>query len=156
VTVSAEEAPGFFMRSAYLLPRNPAPPDAVLKPTDLGPVTAMNVKSLITSPGEETVVRPGPVEVRGVSWTGDGHVTRVEVSTERDPSWRPATLLDEPRPGSWRRWRYTIVAAAPGPTVLRARATDSRGETQPESTPWNRSGYLWNGIDRVTIQREPG
>ena len=40
----------------------------------------------------------------------------------------------------------------PGPIVLRARATDSDGETQPEATPWNRSGYLWNGIDRVTCE----
>ncbi len=32
------------------------------------------------------------------------------------------------------------------------RAIDSLGDVQPETTPWNRSGYLWNGIDRVTCE----
>src|SRR5262249_23318482 len=138
IAVAAEEAPGFYMQTAYLMPKTPAPPDAVLKPSDLTPVTGLNVKSLITAPGEGAKLSRGRVEVRGVAGPGEGHVTRVEVATARAPTWRPAPLLDEPRPGSWRRWTFAWEPTTPGPTVLRARATDSRGQTQPEVSPWNK------------------
>ncbi len=152
ITVSDVEAPGFYMQTGYRIPRTPAPPDAVLKPGDLVPVTLMNVKSLITSPGEGSRVSGDKVEVRGVAWTGDGTISRVDVAVGADPHWKQATLLVEPKPWSWCPWIYAFAAEKPGKVLLRARATDSRGETQPESTPWNRSGYLWNGIDRVTCE----
>ena len=76
---------------------------------------------------------------------------KVEVATGPDGRWSEATLLGEARPGTWQQWTYTWDAR-PGRQALRARATDSKGETQPEATPWNRSGYLWNGIDRVTCE----
>jgi DMSO/TMAO reductase YedYZ molybdopterin-dependent catalytic subunit len=152
ITVSREEAPGFFMQTGYRIPRTPAPPGAVLKPSDLVPVTAMNVKSLITWPARSEKIRAGQHEVRGVAWTGMGHVVKVEVTTDAASGWKPATLVDPPREGSWRRWRVRWDASKPGQQVLRVRATDSKGETQPEITPWNRSGYLWNGIDEVKCE----
>ena len=151
ITVSRDEAPGFYQQTGYKMPKTPTPPGTAPAPSDLIPVTTLNVKSLITSPADGSKARRGSVEVRGVAWTGDGHVTGVEVSTDRDRAWRAAALLDDPRPGSWRRWRLTLDGLAEGPNVLMARATDSNGQSQPEATPWNRSGYLWNGIDRVTI-----
>ncbi len=152
ITVAAEEAPGFYMQTGYRMPRTPLPPDAVVNPRDLVPVTAMNVKSLITWPIEATRLSAGPIEIRGFAWTGEGQVDRVEVSISPDIAWRVATLLGEPKPWAWRPWKFTRDVKTPGPIVIRARATDSQGETQPESTPWNRSGYLWNGIDRVTCE----
>jgi len=151
VTVAADEAPGFYMQTGYRIARSPAPPDAVLKPSDLVPVTELNVKSLITWPPEGATLRPGPQEIRGVAWTGEGHVTRVEVDAGAG-RWGEATLLGEPRPWAWRQWRLAWDAPAHGKVVLAARATDSRGHIQPETTPWNKSGYLWNGIDRVTCE----
>src|SRR5207237_603247 len=56
ITVSRDEAPGFYMQTGYRIPRVPAPPDAVLKPGDLVPVTTLNVKSLITQPGAGSVL----------------------------------------------------------------------------------------------------
>ncbi len=136
------------------MPKAPAPPVAVLKPSDLAPVTALNVKSLITWPAEGARLNAGRNEVRGVAWTGEGHVTRVDVAigSDRDPQWREAALLDEPKPWSWRRWKFAFDAPTPGAIDLRARAADSSGQTQPETTPWNKSGYLWNGIDRVACE----
>jgi hypothetical protein len=87
-----------------------------------------------------------------VAWTGDGHVTRVEFATDREPAWRPATLDGPERVGSWRPWRFAWEASAKGRHVLRVRAHDSNGQVQPEAPPWNRSGYLWNGIDQVTCE----
>lgn len=146
IEVSTEEAPGFFQQSGYRLPRTPKAPGEAIKPEELEPVTWMNVKSLIVQPAAGATVAPGPVEARGVAWTGQGRVTRVEV--EIDGQWRDAELVGPDEEGSWRSWRVRWNAAA-GTHVLRARATDSQGETQPEVPPWNRSGYLWNGFDRV-------
>ena len=151
ITVAKEEAPGFYQQTGYKMPKVPAPPGADLKPADLVSVTTLNVKSLIARPIEGATLRPGPVEIRGVAWTGEGVVTKVEISTGPDRPWTPAKLLGDPKPGTWRPWTLTWDAL-PGRHTLRARATDSKGETQPESTPWNRSGYLWNGIDRVACE----
>lgn len=152
ITVSHEEAPGMYQQTGYRIPKTPAPPGAVLKPSDLVPLTYMNVKSLITFPAEGTVIRPGRNEVRGVAWTGQGHVTRVEFAVDGRAAWAPATLQGDERQGSWRTWTAQWNASKPGKYTLRARATDSRGETQPEVPPWNRSGYLWNGIDHITCE----
>jgi hypothetical protein len=36
------------------------------------------------------------------------------------------------------------------PTLM-VRATDSAGKLQPEKSPWNFKGYLYNGWHRVPI-----
>jgi DMSO/TMAO reductase YedYZ molybdopterin-dependent catalytic subunit len=152
ITVSHEEAPGTYQQTSYRIPKAPAPPGAALKPSDLVPLTFMNVKSLITYPAEGAVLRPGRHEVRGVAWTGPGHVTSVEVATGSRGAWSAADVKGDERQGSWRTWIARWEASRPGTYTLRARATDSQGQTQPEVTPWNRSGYLWNGIDQVTCE----
>jgi DMSO/TMAO reductase YedYZ molybdopterin-dependent catalytic subunit len=152
ITVSREEAPGFYQQSGYRMPKVPALPGAELKPSDLVPVTTMPVKSLVARPTAGSRLKAGRNEVRGVAWTGVGHVTKVEVSAGPHGSWHPATLLNDERPGTWRLWRWTWDVPRPGRYQVRVRATDSEGQTQPEATPWNRSGYLWNGIDTVECE----
>ena len=156
IHVSKDVAPGFYMQTGYRMPKTPSPPDVVLKPSDLKPVTAINVKSLITWPLAGATLRAGLNQVRGVAWTGEGHITHVEVASqthnERALIWLPATLEGERKPWSWRRWRIEWNSETKGRVVIQARATDSSGQTQPETTPWNKSGYLWNGIDRVNCE----
>jgi sulfite oxidase len=152
ITLARDEAPGFYMQTGYRMPKVPAPPGADLKPSDLVPITVLNVKSLIAWPAAGATLPQGRHEVLGVAWTGAGHVTKVEVALGPDGAWSPATLLDVDRPGTWRRWTWTWEARRPGRATLRARATDSNGQTQPERTAWNRSGYLWNGIDEVVCE----
>ncbi len=150
LTLALDEAPGFYQRTGYKIPLVPGPPGVDPKPADLVPVTALNVKSLIARPLEGATLKASPVEVRGVAWTGEGVVARVEIAIGEGP-WSPATLQGPATPGTWRPWTYTWQAT-PGRHALRARATDSAGQVQPESTPWNKSGYLWNGIDRVACE----
>ncbi len=149
IVVSAQEAPGVYMQSGYRMARHPVAPGVNPDPSDLVPVTWMNVKSLITSPSPDAALGLGRHEVRGVAWTGKGHVVKVEVSSDQDPTWRVAELIGEPRQGSWRQFKIAWDAPSRGKYVLRARATDSEGEVQPEVSPWNKSGYLWNGYDQV-------
>ncbi|WP_337177799.1 sulfite oxidase [Paludisphaera sp.] len=149
IVVAADEATSFYMKPGYRMSVKPYPPGEDPPAEEMLPVTWMNVKSLITSPAEGAALGRGAVEVRGVAWTGEGHVVKVEVASAEDPTWREAELLDEPRQGSWRRFKVAWTPPAAGEFTLIARATDSRGEVQPETPPWNKSGYLWNGYDRV-------
>jgi len=110
------------------------------------PVTRMRVKSLITEPAEGTQVRPGAVVVQGIAWSGERRVVQVEVAVDGGESWKPATLLEVPRPSAWVRWAFTWEDAKPGRHTLRARATDEAGETQPEQAQWNRLGYGNNAV----------
>ena len=151
IRVAKDEAPGFYMQSGYKLPIKPLPPGVDAKPSEMRSITALNVKSLISRPLAGATLRSGPIEVRGVAWTGgEATLTRVEVSTGQ-AAWADASFEDPARPYAWRRWRISLDAA-PGPLTIRARATDSTGATQPETSPWNKSGYLWNGHDVVACE----
>lgn len=152
IVVSHEEAPGFYMQTAYRMPRSPAPAGPTPGPIPADPVTWMNVKSLITSPGPDATMPAGRIELRGVAWTGQGHVTGVEIRIDPDGRWVPGTLLGDPEPGAWRQWRLTWQPSRAGRYTVSARATDSTGQVQPESPPWNKSGYLWNGYDSVAFE----
>lgn len=151
IVVAKEESPNFYMQVGYRIPRTPVPPGAPAGSVPMDPVTWMNVKSLIASPAQDAAVASGPVEVRGVAWTGKGHVTKVEVRIDDGP-WKEATLRDDPDPGAWRRWNLRWESTRPGRHVATVRATDSSGEVQPETPPWNKSGYLWNGYDSVAFE----
>ena len=122
ITVSTEEAPGFYQQTGYKMPKTPAPPDAVLKPSDLVSVTTMNVKSLITSPAEGQRVKAGRSEIRGVAWTGNGQVVKVEVSTDNGRTWQLAEFIGRPTRYGWRPWRIDWLASEPGAkAILRLR-----------------------------------
>ncbi|HEY6196000.1 MAG TPA: sulfite oxidase [Candidatus Eisenbacteria bacterium] len=120
-------------------------------PTAAAPVEALRVKSLITRPLEGSVVRPGPVAMRGFAWAGAAGVKRVEISSDGGASWREATLTGETSPGAWRAWEAQVDAARSGDLVLLARATDGAGETQPMAARANAGGYGNNSIHQVSV-----
>jgi DMSO/TMAO reductase YedYZ molybdopterin-dependent catalytic subunit len=150
ITVQAEEAQGYYMQTAYRIP---------VKPVESGttpnvpstPVEAMVVKSLIAAPQAGETLRAGPVTIQGVAWSGEANVVKVEVSVDDGKTWEPARLLGEERPYAWRQWQFIWTAKTAGNFTILCRATDARGETQPATSPWNPSGFLWNGWDRVTV-----
>lgn len=142
--LEAEPSPNHFMARGY---RYVYPGDATTPPP---PVEGMVVKSLITSPREGASVRADDVVVRGVAWTGAGTVTKVEVSLPRG-NWIEAKLLDPPVAGTWRRWSVRITVPA-GAMTLRARATDSNGQVQPDAARANGAGYANNSIHEVNVR----
>ncbi|HEX2036224.1 MAG TPA: sulfite oxidase [Chloroflexota bacterium] len=115
------------------------------------PVTEMRVKSLVTAPLEGATVPPGRVNIAGKAWSGAGRIVRVELNIDGAPEWQEARLLDAPAPYAWQSWEYEWDAAEPGRHVIRARATDSRGQRQPDVAPWNTYGYGNNAIRPVVI-----
>jgi hypothetical protein len=86
-----------------------------------------------------------------VAWSGEGKIVKVELSLDGGRVWEPARLVGEDHPHAWRQWQFLWKAKTPGPVSILSRATDARGETQQEISPWNPGGFLWNGWDRVTV-----
>ncbi len=144
ITLQDHEAAGFFMQTGYRLSGK----DQTGPPP---PVTANRVKSLIARPLEGAVLPAGKVTVSGVAFTGVGSIERVEISADGG-DWLAADIEKQQSPGAWQLWRYSWDSPKAGAHTIAARATDSGGNTQPEQTPWNKGGYLWNGIDRVRCE----
>ena len=150
LTLGETEAPGYYMQTAYRYPARPVQPGEKIDPADLRPVEAMIVKSLITQPLDGGTVNGG-MKVQGVAWTGEGRIVSVEVSADEGKTWFRARLTVDEVPYAWRIWEHDWRPARSGSHVLLCRATDDRGHTQPERSPWNPSGFLWNGWDRITV-----
>ncbi|MDH4188545.1 MAG: sulfite oxidase [Nitrospira sp.] len=151
ITVREDEAQSYYMQTAYRYPTRPVVPGEAIEAGDLKPVDEMVVKSLIAQPQEGASLMPGPVMIQGVAWTGEGSIVQVDVSLDEGRTWEPARLIGEDQPYAWRQWQYLWTAATAGPQTILCRATDDRGATQPEMSPWNPSGFLWNGWDRVNV-----
>lgn len=150
IKVLDKEFEGNFMSPGYRWPNQPGKPGEPVKPEDTHPLTGLNVKSLIVSPGDGSAVRAGTVRVQGTAWAGENDVVRVELSTDHGNTWEPAQLVGEQARYAWRLWTFQL-RAKPGDYVVAARATDNQGRTQPATPVWNPSGYLNNAIDQVKI-----
>ena len=151
IRLDAAEDAGFYMKTAYRMPRTPVVPGGSVKPEDTDPLTGMIVKALITSPADSQVLGSERVAVTGVAFAGEDDVKRVDVSVDGGKSYLAATL-DPPRGlGAWQRWRF-LWRPKPGTYRLLARATDTKGRTQPDVPTWNPSGYLWNAPDAITCE----
>jgi DMSO/TMAO reductase YedYZ molybdopterin-dependent catalytic subunit len=147
ITVQAEESKGYYMQTAYRVPISPVESGGPVT----APVEAMVVKSLIAGPSEGETVNAGPVSIQGVAWSSGAKISTVEVSIDEGKSWEPARLVGEDHPYAWRQWQYVWSARNPGTVAILCRATDVQGATQPTTSSWNASGFLWNGWDRVVV-----
>lgn len=101
------------------------------------------VKSWITSPLEGGVA--GRAQVTGVAFGSMCAATGVEVSTDGGRSWAAARFIGpDLGPFAWRTFVLPVELAA-GRHLLVSRATDARGNVQPEEAEMNGSGYNHNG-----------
>ncbi len=151
ITVRTDESPGYYMQQAYRMPETSIQSGSGLPGTAMIPVEQMVVKSLIAAPAEGDTVMQGRVTIQGVAWGGEVPVAQVEVSCDDGRTWEPARFIGDEQPYAWRQWQYNWNAGTAGPTVILCRATDARGERQPEKSPWNPGGFLWNGWDRCSV-----
>jgi len=114
------------------------------------PVRLQRVRALIAEPTEGASVSAGGLVIRGVAWSGAALIERVDVSIGEGP-WQPARLIGERRRHSWQWWELFAQYDVRGPSIVRARATDLAGHTQPDQPEWNRLGYGGNAIQTISI-----
>ncbi|MFR9722076.1 sulfite oxidase [Streptomyces sp. MS19] len=115
------------------------------------PLTRQTLKSAFELPWDAPFAAGRTHHLTGRSWSGAGTIRSVEVSTDGGRRWHHARLHDVPRRDSWVRWSLPWTPRAAGAATLLARATDSTGTRQPDTTPFNEQGYLFNGVVRHPV-----
>jgi DMSO/TMAO reductase YedYZ molybdopterin-dependent catalytic subunit len=145
---------GFWMARAYRIPKTP---NAVESPNQLAtetvPIQRMNIRSFFTSHETGSRVSLGQAtELSGIAFDGGSGIRQVEVSTDGGETWQTAHLGEDLGRYSFRRWRLEWRPAVPGSVRLLVRATSNAGETQPANAGWNRSGYMRNVVEQVTVE----
>jgi sulfane dehydrogenase subunit SoxC len=98
------------------------------------PVWAAPPEALIVSPAP-WLPAAAPIEIWGWAWAAAG-VARVEVSADAGSNWS-AARLEPRRQWSWQRFAFDWRPGATGSFTLAARATDTRGVTQPATNARN-------------------
>ena len=121
-----------------------ASPDYRPVGAELGPaITALTVSSLVELPWPARLLAQ-PQIIRGRAYAGENPVAAVEYRINDGP-WTPAPITTAAEPGVWVRWQFRWEPE-PGDYLLRVRATDDRGNSQTEYTPFNEMGYLHESI----------
>jgi DMSO/TMAO reductase YedYZ molybdopterin-dependent catalytic subunit len=119
----------------------------------LAPLTEQQTKAEIARPENgETVASNSTYRVHGAAWTGTGEISRVEVSVDAGKTWNAAKLLGESVKNAWRLWEYDWrTPGNAGRHVIIARASDSRGTTQPTDRSADRGTYMINHLLPVEV-----
>lgn len=154
ISVLDAQFKGTYMDSSYRIPRHPVKPGEKM-PADAIVTEAWPVKSMITSPAPDTVVKAGrALLIEGRAWVGEGAIEKVEVSFNEGATWQRAAVNSGSDKYAWRIFSFEFWPKSPGYATVLARATDDRGNSQPIVSPWNPLGYFWNGIHRVGFMVE--
>lgn len=111
--------------------------------TITGPVTHHPVKSNLALPFPAALTA-GRHELFGYARSGEGTISAVEWSLD-DAPFQPARLDPPIGDHAWTVFRLDVELDA-GEHVLRTRATDATGSTQPDQQPFHPYGVLWHSV----------
>ncbi|UVA79381.1 molybdopterin-dependent oxidoreductase [Pandoraea commovens] len=144
---------GFWMATAYRIPDNDCncvePGKA---PEKTKPIGRFTVRSFVTSHTDGQQVAAGkPMRVRGIAFDGGEGIRDVQFSTDGGQTWQAAKLGNELSKYSFREWTASFTPPQAGEYVLKVRATNRAGVTQPLQSLWNPAGYLRNGVETVRV-----
>ncbi|VVE31270.1 Protein-methionine-sulfoxide reductase catalytic subunit MsrP [Pandoraea morbifera] len=144
---------GFWMATAYRIPDNDCncvePGKA---PEKTKPIGRFTVRSFITSHADGQQVAAGKaMRVRGIAFDGGEGIRDVQFSTDGGQTWHAAKLGQELSKYSFREWTANFTPPQAGEYVLKVRATNRAGVTQPLQSLWNPAGYLRNGVESVRV-----
>ena len=139
---------------AYRVPCNPVAPGELVDDKDMCIIESMPVKSLITSPKTGAVLKnTNELTIEGHAWAGELEVARMEYSIDFGASWQECILSPPPNRLAWQRFKAPVVFPKKGYYEVWARATDTRGISQPVLVPgWNPKGYLNNACHRIAVK----
>jgi DMSO/TMAO reductase YedYZ molybdopterin-dependent catalytic subunit len=152
----------FWMKTGYRIPDTPrgntTPEEIKAGAVKTVPIGRMPVRSFVITPDGSAKIPAGMrVTVRGIAFSGEARVVKVELSEDRGKSWLAAKLGEDFGAYSFRTWETQWSAKTAGKHTLLVRATDEKGNTQPDEPVWNPGGYLWNRIERLeTVTGDAG
>ena len=91
----------------------------------------MEAKSVITNPsGGMRMAGPGPVEIQGFAWSGNGTIRAVDVTLDGGRNWQEARLEEPVLDKCLTRFRFSWRWDG-SPAQIASRAVDSTGYVQP-------------------------
>ena len=148
IHVTAKPFHGYFETFSYTIWQRPG------GLPDLVPVTEIQVKAQIARPMlGEVVPAASRYRIFGAAWTGEGEVTRVEISTDAGKRWMNATLDGKANRHAWCFWHYEwTTPKQPGTYTLMARATDSQKNVQPMERDNDRRDAMINHVQRIRVE----
>ena len=147
IRVANRPNPNHYQATAYKIVTEATP----LEWAERAAIYRFPLNAVIATPRDGATVA-APLQVAGYALPpGEPGVTidEIELSTDGGSSWTPAELVGPSQPLCWQLWKATLDTV---PESLVLRATDSRGRSQPERTPWNRKGYLYNAQHRIELE----
>ena len=119
----------------------------------------MDPKSVITSPSPQVPVThgKGPMVISGLAWSGNGRITRVDVSLDGGRNWKTARLDGPSLSKSLHRF-YLDIDWDGSEMLLQSRAMDEHGFYQPtknelRASRGENSIYHNNGIQTWYVQK---
>src|SRR5215471_19103926 len=133
----------FWMKTAYRVPDTPrgntTPEDMKVGNVKTVPIERFPVRSFLISPDGTSKIPMGmSIKLRGIAFSGFGGVNRVDVSDDAGNTWHAAELGEDLGAYSFRTWELSWVPRSPGLHTLAVRATDERGNKQPDEPVWKR------------------
>jgi sulfite dehydrogenase len=142
-----------FMTTAYRVPDNDcqcvSPGTA---PAKTRPISTLPVRSFLTNVvGGDTLHAGRPIELKGIAFDGGSGIKTVDISLDAGRSWLGTALGPSLGRFSFREWHTSVRFANKGPTVVMVRATNLRGEVQPETAEWNPAGYRRHVIESTPV-----
>lgn len=118
------------------------------------PVTNNKVNSTILQPMDKQILPVGNHLIKGIAWTGNGVIDKVELSFDQGRSWTPARLLEEPKEFQTVQWQFPISIKSGKEYRITVRAADRSGKEQPNEAVWNEKGYGYNAQMEITVRGE--
>jgi DMSO/TMAO reductase YedYZ molybdopterin-dependent catalytic subunit len=146
----------FWMKPAYRIPDtargNTTPDEVKAGKVNMVPIAKMPVRAFFITPDGSSKIPAGmAVTLRGIAFSGYGRVTRVEISDDSGRDWSAAKLGEDHGAYSFRTWEAAWTPKNAGKYAIAVRATDEKGNTQPDEPVWNPGGYLWNRIEQQEL-----
>jgi len=140
--------------TAYRVPCEPVAPGEKVKDEDMCIIESMPVKSLITYPKSGATIEEGKkLNINGHAWAGELTVQKMEYSIDFGSTWQSCTIEPAVNRLAWQHFSASIAFPKKGYYEVWARATDSRGASQPMILPgWNPKGYLNNACHRIAVK----
>jgi sulfite dehydrogenase len=154
IEVVTEPFNGYWMNPAYRIPDNAcACVEPGTKPDKTIPIKRYNVRSFITSVPNGGELKAGATtKLKGFAFDGGYGIKTVLVSTDNGKTWRDAELGKDLGRYSFREWTTEFTPRELGRAILKVRAINRIGQSQPDDPLWNPPGYMRNEVERLEVK----